>query len=94
VGIAGLISMLRTMADRGDVRPVVLFYANPEWERVAFREELEALADRLALTVVHVLERPPDDWSGERGYITAEILARTCRPAGGASSSSSAGPTP
>jgi predicted ferric reductase len=28
VGIAGLISTLRTMADRNDVRPVVLFYAN------------------------------------------------------------------
>jgi predicted ferric reductase len=41
VGIAGLISTLRTMADRNDARPVVQFYANGEWEGVAFREELE-----------------------------------------------------
>ena len=67
VGIAGLISMLRTMADRHDVRPAVLFYANREWDGVAFREELEGLKDRLALTVVHVLERPPNDWTGETG---------------------------
>jgi predicted ferric reductase len=76
VGIAGLISMLRTMADRHDVRPVVLFYANGAWEGVAFRDELDRLKDRLSLVVVHVLERPPADWSGETGYVTAEVLAR------------------
>jgi predicted ferric reductase len=76
VGIAGLISMLRTMADRHDVRPAVLFYANGAWEGVTFRDELDRLKDRLNLVVVHVLERPPADWSGETGYVTAEILAR------------------
>jgi predicted ferric reductase len=76
VGIAGLISMLRTMADRHDVRPTVLFYANGAWEGVAFRDELDRLKDRLSLVVVHVLERPPADWSGETGYVTAEVLAR------------------
>ena len=76
VGIAGLISTLRTMADRNDVRPVVLFYANGDWDVVAFREPLEELKDRLDLTIVHVLERAPDGWAGETGYITAEVLAR------------------
>jgi predicted ferric reductase len=71
VGIAGLISMLRTMADRHDVRPVVLVYANRDWDGVAFREELEDLKGRLALTVAHVLE--PD-------YVTAEILERHLPP--------------
>jgi predicted ferric reductase len=80
VGIAGLISMLRTMADRRDVRPAILFYANGEWDDVAFREELESLTDRLALTVVHVLERPPEDWDGETGYVTADVLARHLPP--------------
>jgi predicted ferric reductase len=80
VGIAGLISMLRTLADRGDVRPVLLFYANGDWDGVAFREELEELKARLSLTVVHVLERPPEPWEGETGYLTAEILARHLPP--------------
>jgi predicted ferric reductase len=80
VGIAGLISMLRTMADRQDVRPVLLYYANREWDGVAFRGELERLKDRLALTVVHVLERPPEDWTGETGYVTDEVLARHLPP--------------
>jgi predicted ferric reductase len=76
VGIAGLISMLRTMADREDGRPVLLFYANRDWDGVAFRDELEALKARLDLTLVHVLERPPEGWAGEAGYLTAGILAR------------------
>jgi predicted ferric reductase len=76
VGIAGLISMLRTMADRHDARPAVLFYANRDWDGVAFREEVERLKDRLNLTVVHVLEHPPEIWAGETGYVAAEVLAR------------------
>jgi predicted ferric reductase len=76
VGIAGLISTLRTMADRQDVRPVVLFYGNRDWDEVAFRDELEQLKERLDLTLVHVLERPPAGWDGETGYVTAEVLAR------------------
>ena len=71
VGIAGLISMIRTLADRQDVRPVVLFYGNRDWDGVAFRDELEQLKDRLTLTVVHVLE--PD-------YVTAEVLERHLPP--------------
>ena len=80
VGIAALISMLRTMADRQDVRPVVLFYGNREWDDVAFREELEQLEDRLNLSVVHVLSRPPAGWSGETGRVRAEVLARHLPP--------------
>jgi predicted ferric reductase len=76
VGISGLISMLRTMADRGDVRPAVLVYANGDWDAVAFRDELERLEQRMSLTLVHVLERPPADWTGETGYVTAELLSR------------------
>jgi predicted ferric reductase len=76
VGIAGLISMLRTMADREDVRPVLLIYANRDWDGVAFRDELEELKGRLNFGLVHVLERPPADWLGETGHVTAELLAR------------------
>jgi ferredoxin-NADP reductase len=64
------------MADREDVRPVLLFYGNRDWDDVAFRDELEQLEDRLNFTLVHVLEQPPAGWEGESGYVTAEVLAR------------------
>jgi predicted ferric reductase len=76
VGIAGLLSMVRTMVDREDARPAILFYANGDWDGVAFREEVERLEGRMNLRVVHVLERPPESWTGETGYVTAELLAR------------------
>lgn len=76
IGIAPMLSMLRTLADRGERRPLTLFYGNRVWERVAFREALEALSQRLALRVVHVLLEPPAEWEGERGFITQEVLAR------------------
>jgi predicted ferric reductase len=76
VGITPLISMVRTMADRGDPRPVTLFYGTKDWEGVTFREELAALAGRMKLALIHVLEQPPEGWHGERGLITAELLRR------------------
>jgi predicted ferric reductase len=80
VGITGLLSMLRTMADRGDVRPALLVYANGDWEGVAFREELERLRSQVNLTLVHVLNRPPADWAGETGFVRADLLARHLPP--------------
>jgi predicted ferric reductase len=76
VGITPMMSILRTLADRGDSRQVVLLYGNRDWDSVTFREELEALAPRLNLTVVPVLSNPPDDWTGERGFIDAGVLRR------------------
>ena len=80
VGITPMMSMLRTLADEGDKRPVLLFYGSKTWEEITFREELEALQARLALTVVHVLENPPEGWTGERGFITAAVFKRHLPP--------------
>jgi predicted ferric reductase len=76
VGIAPALSMLETLADRDDVRPVVLFAGNRNWDSVILRERIDELTTRLNMSVVHVLEQPPDDWDGETGYLDAEILAR------------------
>lgn len=80
VGIAPVLSMLRTLADRGDRRPLWLFYGNRVWDRVAFREELERLAGHLALRLVHLLQEPPPGWTGECGLLTQEMLARHLPP--------------
>lgn len=76
IGVAPMRSMLRTMADRGDGRPVLLLYAASNWSRVVFRDELRALEDVLDLRVVYVFERPDESWTGERGYVTAEVVRR------------------
>jgi len=76
VGITPMLSNLHAMNARKDRRPVILFYANANWDDVAFREELADLEGELHLKVVHVLENPPQDWTGETGFLDADILAR------------------
>jgi predicted ferric reductase len=80
VGITPMMSIIRTLADQGDKRPVMLLYGSKDWDVITFREELEATEARLDLTVVHVLENPPDGWTGERGFITADVLRRHLPP--------------
>lgn len=76
VGISPIMSILRTFADRHDQRPLLLFYGNKEWAEVTFREELGLLQDRLDLKIVHVLIDPPEGWTGEQGFINADMLGR------------------
>ena len=76
IGITPMMSMLRTLADRGDRRSLLLFYANNTWEDVAFREEIDSLRQRLNLQVVHVLRDPPEGWQGEQGFVSRDLLAR------------------
>ncbi|MGA7263301.1 MAG: ferric reductase-like transmembrane domain-containing protein [Stellaceae bacterium] len=80
VGITPMMSMIRTLADRSDTRPVILLYGSRDWESITFREELEALKARLNLTVVHVLANPSAGWTGEQGFITAEVFERHLPP--------------
>jgi predicted ferric reductase len=74
VGIAPIISMLRTMADRGDRRPVLLVYANRHRDGIILREELDALRERLDLRIVHVLQEPESLPGAEPGFISRELL--------------------
>ncbi|MBX3145787.1 MAG: ferric reductase-like transmembrane domain-containing protein [Gemmatimonadales bacterium] len=76
IGIAPIMSMLRGLADRAYPHPVLLLYAYSRWDRMTFRESLDELTTRLSLTVVPVLDEPPEGWSGEHGWITREILER------------------
>lgn len=76
VGAAPIISMLRTLADRNERRPLFFIYANNSFEDVIFREELESLKQSLNLQLIHVLKNPPADWQGETGFITPQLLRR------------------
>jgi predicted ferric reductase len=80
VGVTPMMSMIRTLADRGDKRPVILLYGSKDWESITFCEELEVLKVRLDLTVVHVLANPPAGWTGEQGFINAEMFKRHLPP--------------
>jgi predicted ferric reductase len=80
VGVTPMMSMIRTLADQADKRPVVLLYGGQDWDSITFREELEALKARLNLTIVYVLAKPPAGWTGEQGFINAEMFKRHLLP--------------
>ena len=76
IGISPIMSMLRTLADRDDRRPMVLLFGAPTWADVALDEELDELSERLDLHVTYVLEDPPEGWEGETGVLSPEVLDR------------------
>jgi predicted ferric reductase len=77
VGITPFVGMLRTLEDRGDLRPHRLIYAARRVEDLIFRGELERLAaGPLDLQVTYVLSRPPEGWAGEAGRLDADLLCR------------------
>lgn len=76
IGITPIMSMVRTMADRNDLRPIILFYANKTLDGATYREELDELQNRLRLNVIHVLAEAPEGWEGESGFISAPLMAR------------------
>lgn len=94
VGIAPIMSILRTLADRGDQRPLRLIFGNATWDRVLFREELEALQSRLNLTVVHVLQQPPPGWPGAVGVLSREVVEKALPPEARANTFLLCGPKP
>jgi predicted ferric reductase len=79
IGIAPVMCTLRTLADRSDSRPLTLVYATRTLENATFLEEISASKTRLNLDVIHVLEDPLEDWRGEKGYPTTDVLRR-CLP--------------
>jgi predicted ferric reductase len=74
VGITPMISMLRTLAFRGDRRPVLLVSGARGVDELLFRDEVRELREELDLTVVEVLSRPPADWTGRSGRIDRALL--------------------
>ncbi|RPK65852.1 Phenol hydroxylase P5 protein [Streptomyces sp. ADI96-02] len=76
VGITPMLSILLTRRDRGDTRPAWLFYGARDQESLIAWEQLRALADDPAVTLVPVLSRAGEGWTGERGRVDAGLLRR------------------
>jgi predicted ferric reductase len=80
IGVTPIISMLRTCRERGCKQPMWLVDANDKQSEIIFRNEIESLAQRMSLQVVHVLVDPPPEWRGETGYVDEALLERVLPP--------------
>ena len=75
-GITPIMSILETVLRLEGGSQVTLIYGNRGWDDVIFRDRLAALCDEFGqrLQVDHVLERPPEHWSGGKGLLTGDVL--------------------
>lgn len=76
IGITPMHSMLITAAERQDDRPFLLIYAAKTWDDFTYRDDLEALKDKINLTIIYVPREGPEGWQGETGYVDQELLER------------------
>jgi len=77
-GLAPLLALLRSMAERGIERKVTFYYGARTRRDLCFGEELARLQEQLpGLTYVPALSEPSADegWEGEAGLIT-DVVAR------------------
>jgi predicted ferric reductase len=76
IGAAPVMSILYTLADEKDQRPIYLFYGNRDEHEIAFQKEIEKLQKQLHLSVTQVLEVPSTNIKSESGLITRALLER------------------
>lgn len=77
IGITPFVSMLRTLLIKKEKRDIVLFYANKQEGEIAYKEVLEEARRELGVRVVYVLSDLTEisgGWTGEKGFITQEII--------------------
>jgi len=76
VGITPMLSMLRTLADRGDQRRHRLIVGARTENRILLRPQVGELRGRLNLKVIEIVESPRQGWPGEVGRIDVDLLSR------------------
>jgi predicted ferric reductase len=74
VGFAPIMGMLRQMRDEGFAHRVTLIYGNRAESQILYRDELEAMRERLDLHIYLVLSEPPEGWQGPVGELTLDVL--------------------
>ncbi|KAK6865568.1 NADH-cytochrome b5 reductase 1 [Apiospora arundinis] len=79
-GITPMLQVIRAIIrgrPTGDKTQVDLIYANVTESDILLREDLDSLAkEDSGFRVHYVLDKPPADWTGGVGYVTAEMLEK------------------
>jgi ferredoxin-NADP reductase len=84
VGITPMRSIVRDSAQRSTGLTALVFDGNLDETCIPLRKEFDTLEkEHASIRFVHVLERPSPEWSGERGFISAETVRRHCDPLDG-----------
>jgi 3-phenylpropionate/trans-cinnamate dioxygenase ferredoxin reductase subunit len=76
IGITPFMSMFRSMRDTDTKREVLLIWGNKTEKDILFADELDEIRRSVGtFDIVHVMSHQ-EDFEGEKGYITEEILRK------------------
>jgi ferredoxin-NADP reductase len=73
IGITPFLSQLDYLQDKRQPIDASIFYCNNQIEDVAYAKKLNDY-EKLGVRTVHVLKDAPENWNGEVGYLTKEML--------------------
>ncbi|KAI7906058.1 uncharacterized protein BX663DRAFT_498634 [Cokeromyces recurvatus] len=80
-GITPMLPIIRRVCNNpADKTKIDLIFANVTEEDILLRKELDEIAAASSdnFRVHYVLEKPPENWSGEVGLVTKEIIQKYC----------------
>lgn len=73
-GITPCYQVLKELTRKGDPTRVFLMFGNRTVDDIVCYDELEAFAAEEKVNIKYWLAQPPQDWKGEKGYITPDYL--------------------
>jgi predicted ferric reductase len=75
IGVAPVMSIVNTLADTHDKRPVYVFYGDYNEDTALYQDEFAAAAEKIDLRLYTVLEKPLNEDYPYPGYITSDLMA-------------------
>jgi ferredoxin-NADP reductase/Na+-translocating ferredoxin:NAD+ oxidoreductase RnfD subunit len=76
IGSTPFRSMIQYLADTKEKRDIVFFYANKTTDDIAYKDFFETTGAGAGVNMVHVLAEPGPEWTGEKGFMTAEMIKK------------------
>ena len=76
IGITPIRSIMKYVSDKKIDTDIVLLYGNKNEEGIVFKKDLDEISIGKNMKVIHVLSDPGPAWTGYRGYITKDIIAK------------------
>lgn len=77
IGITPFRSMLKYLLDRGEARPIAIFYSNNVFSDILYKDILDESERRLNAKIIYTLTDAgniPALWRGKKGYIDGKMI--------------------
>lgn len=79
IGVTPFRSMLKYLLDTKEHRDIIVLYSNKYADEIVYTDVLQEAAEKLGMRTVYTLtdvEKIPQDWQGERGRISGNLITR------------------